>query len=86
MLPSERPHPKAGPPGRCCTRALQGIHTALRPGGHLVFETRRPERRAWEEWAADVEPVTLNIADIGLVERCQEVTDVRRAELDLGNR
>lgn len=22
----------------------------LRHGGHLVFETRRPERRAWETW------------------------------------
>ena len=26
---------------------LRGIHRALRVGGHLVFETRRPERRAW---------------------------------------
>jgi hypothetical protein len=25
-------------------RALQGIAAALRPGGYLVFETRRPER------------------------------------------
>jgi SAM-dependent methyltransferase len=30
---------------------LRGVHGALRPGGHLVFETRRPERRAWEDWA-----------------------------------
>jgi SAM-dependent methyltransferase len=30
---------------------LHGIHGALRPGGHLVFETRRPLRRAWEDWA-----------------------------------
>ncbi|HEV7722979.1 MAG TPA: methyltransferase domain-containing protein [Iamia sp.] len=30
---------------------LAGIHDALRPGGHLVFETRRPEVRAWEGWA-----------------------------------
>jgi SAM-dependent methyltransferase len=29
---------------------LAGIHAALRPGGHLVFETRRPEARAWETW------------------------------------
>jgi SAM-dependent methyltransferase len=32
-------------------RTLRGVHSALRPGGHLVFETRRPERRAWEGWA-----------------------------------
>jgi SAM-dependent methyltransferase len=29
---------------------LAGIHRALRPDGHLVFETRRPEARAWESW------------------------------------
>jgi SAM-dependent methyltransferase len=29
---------------------LAGIHGAVRPGGHLVFETRRPEVRAWETW------------------------------------
>ena len=29
---------------------LRGLHAAVRPGGHLVLETRRPERRAWEEW------------------------------------
>jgi hypothetical protein len=42
-------------------QALQGIHAALRPGGCLVFETRRPERRAWEEWAADAAQVILDI-------------------------
>jgi ubiquinone/menaquinone biosynthesis C-methylase UbiE len=45
------------------TQALQSIHTALGPGGYLVFETRRPERRAWEEWAADAAPVVLDLGD-----------------------
>lgn len=57
-------------------RTLQGVHAALRPGGHLVFETRRPEYRAWEEWAADTDPVTLDVPGIGPVERRLEVTDV----------
>ncbi|HEX6469169.1 MAG TPA: class I SAM-dependent methyltransferase [Streptosporangiaceae bacterium] len=57
--------------------ALRGVHAALRPDGYLVFETRRPEFRAWEEWAADAAPVTLGIAGIGPVERRLEVTDVR---------
>ncbi|MGD7789310.1 class I SAM-dependent methyltransferase [Propionibacteriaceae bacterium Y1700] len=30
---------------------LRAIREALHPDGHLVFETRIPERRAWEEWA-----------------------------------
>jgi SAM-dependent methyltransferase len=58
------------------TRTLQGVHAALRPGGHLVFETRRPEHRAWEEWAEDVAPVTLDVPGTGAVERRLEVTDV----------
>jgi SAM-dependent methyltransferase len=57
-------------------QALRGIRAALRPGGHLVFETRRPEYRAWEEWAADTAPVTLDVPGIGSVERRCEVTDV----------
>ena len=28
---------------------LRGIGTALRPGGYLAFETRRPEYRAWRD-------------------------------------
>jgi SAM-dependent methyltransferase len=59
------------------TRTLDGIRGALRPGGHLVFEIRRPEYRAWEEWAADTVPVTLDIPGTGPVERRLEVTDVR---------
>ncbi|SDG11309.1 Methyltransferase domain-containing protein [Lentzea fradiae] len=30
---------------------LGGVREALRPGGHLVFESRRVEARAWEGWA-----------------------------------
>jgi SAM-dependent methyltransferase len=29
---------------------LRGASEALRPSGHLVFETRDPARRAWTEW------------------------------------
>jgi SAM-dependent methyltransferase len=58
------------------TQTLQGIHAALRPGGHLVFETRRPEHRAWDEWAADAAQVTLDVPGIGSVERRLQVTGV----------
>ena len=58
------------------TRNLQGIRGALRPGGHLVFETRRPERRAWLDWAADTAEVTVDVPGIGAVARRLEVTEV----------
>lgn len=46
-------------------RALSRIHAALRPGGHLVFETRRPERQAWREWQTDDAPLVLDVPGIG---------------------
>lgn len=55
------------------TQTLQGIHSALRAYGHLAFETRRPDRRAWEEWIADAATVTVDIPGIGLVERSSVV-------------
>ncbi|MFI5541127.1 class I SAM-dependent methyltransferase [Nocardia sp. NPDC051900] len=57
-------------------QTLQGIRSALRPGGHLVFETRRPERRAWEEWA-DEPPTTVDVPGAGLVEQQLHVTAIR---------
>ncbi|TDQ04305.1 class I SAM-dependent methyltransferase [Labedaea rhizosphaerae] len=51
---------------------LRSIRAALRPGGHLVFETRRPEFRAWEQWSAD--PAEVTIAG---VTQHREVTEVR---------
>lgn len=29
---------------------LRNLHAALRPGGHLAFESRNPADRAWERW------------------------------------
>ena len=57
-------------------QVLHAIGAGLRPGGYLVFETRRPERRAWEEWAADTGPVTLDIQGTGPVEQRREITAV----------
>lgn len=32
---------------------LENAHRALRPGGHLAFESRNPGRRAWESWTPE---------------------------------
>ncbi len=52
---------------------LRGIRAALRPGGHLIFEARRPENQAWTEWQQDP-PVTLDIAEVGVVSLRRDVT------------
>jgi SAM-dependent methyltransferase len=57
-------------------QALQAIVAALRPRGYLVFETRRPARRAWRQWAADTGLITVDIPGSGQVERRGEVTAV----------
>lgn len=57
-------------------QTLRGIGAALQPGGHLAFETRRPEYRAWQEWAADTALVTLDVPGSGMVEQRREVTQV----------
>ena len=35
--------------GPAWEETLRGVYDALRPGGHLVFKTRDPLRRGWEE-------------------------------------
>lgn len=54
---------------------LNATHAALRDGGHLVFETRDPSYRAWEEWTRERSfSVTNTVA--GRVEHWVELTDV----------
>jgi SAM-dependent methyltransferase len=56
--------------------ALEALHAALRPGGHLAFESRNPEARAWERWSPAARRVVVD-PTIGDVERWAEVHDVR---------
>ncbi|MER7886048.1 class I SAM-dependent methyltransferase [Streptomyces fimicarius] len=55
---------------------LRGAYEALRPGGHLVVETRNPARRAWEEWNRERSHRVTEIAGLGPVESWVEVTEV----------
>ncbi|MEV5101706.1 class I SAM-dependent methyltransferase [Streptomyces massasporeus] len=57
-------------------RTLEGIRAALRPGGRLVFETRIPARRAWEEWNREATYGVTEIAGVGAVESWVDLLDV----------
>jgi SAM-dependent methyltransferase len=58
---------------------LRASLRALRPGGWLVFETRDPARRAWEEWTPELSRVVVDVPGVGLVESWEEVTEVAGA-------
>ncbi|KIQ65711.1 methyltransferase type 11 [Kitasatospora griseola] len=55
---------------------LRGVHAALRPGGHLVFETRDPSRRAWESWTRDATHRIADLPEVGRVESWLSLLDV----------
>jgi SAM-dependent methyltransferase len=56
---------------------LTAIRQALRPGGHLVFESRIPEDRAWRRWTSEESRTRVEISGVGTVDSWVEVTDVQ---------
>ncbi|MHB8245149.1 MAG: class I SAM-dependent methyltransferase [Acidimicrobiales bacterium] len=57
---------------------LRACHRALRPGGHLVFESRVPKDQAWLRWTRDATYTRVVLVGVGPVEYWVEVTDVRQ--------
>ena len=55
---------------------LRCARAALRPGGHLVFETRDPQQEAWRAWNREDSYTRADIPGAGAVESWVEVTDV----------
>jgi SAM-dependent methyltransferase len=55
---------------------LVALHGALRPGGHVAFESRNPAARAWEQWNAD-QPRTVHDPSVGAITTWSEVHEVR---------
>jgi SAM-dependent methyltransferase len=55
---------------------LRRARTALRLGGHLVFETRDPARRAWRRWNRDETFRRLDVGGAGVVRTWVEVAEV----------
>jgi SAM-dependent methyltransferase len=58
----------------CAT--LRGVHASLKPGGHLVLETRAPDARAWLEWTRAQTHQRTDVPGIGVVETWCDVTSV----------
>lgn len=55
---------------------LEAAYVALRPGGILVFEARRPEVRAWDRWTKAATHRTVSLPGVGEVEEWVQVTHV----------
>jgi SAM-dependent methyltransferase len=55
---------------------LRAVHAALRPGGHLVFETRDPAARAWLEWTRERSYQRIVIPGIGAVQTWEDLLEV----------
>lgn len=55
---------------------LRGAYEALRPGGHLVFETRDPAARAWDTWNREASYGVTEIEGVGPVETWVDLVDV----------
>jgi SAM-dependent methyltransferase len=58
------------------TATLTNIHASLRPGGHLVFETRDPAARGWERWTKGASYRTVEIPEVGAVTSWVELTGI----------
>lgn len=55
---------------------LGHVRAALRPGGHLAFETRNPDAQAWLDWNRQESDTRQNIPGVGVVQAWVEATDV----------
>lgn len=58
------------------TAALRAIRRSLRPGGHVAFEVRDPDRRAWTSWTRDESWRRTDVPGVGVVENWVDVLDV----------
>ncbi len=65
--------------------ALHASATALRPGGHLLFESRVPAAHAWERWTREQTWRTAEVPGEGRVEAWVEVSGISWPRLGITN-
>lgn len=58
---------------------LLAVRDVLRPGGRLVFETRKPEAQAWMNWNRESTYERVDIPYYGIVESWVDITDVQNS-------
>lgn len=57
---------------------LIAIRKTLNPKGHLVFEVRDPDQKAWLKWNRENTYRRVNIPGVGYVEEWCELTDIAK--------
>jgi SAM-dependent methyltransferase len=57
-------------------QTLAACRAALRPNGRLIFESRDPSRRAWDDWTKERTTSTTRIPGVGAVTEWVQVVDV----------
>ena len=55
---------------------IESIQSALKSGGHLIFETRNLDFQAWKEWNKETSFSSLTIDGVGVVDGWVELTKV----------
>jgi hypothetical protein len=55
---------------------LAVVRRCLRPGGHLVFETRRLARRGWEQWTRELSETVTEVSGYGSIRHWVQLTEV----------
>jgi 2-polyprenyl-3-methyl-5-hydroxy-6-metoxy-1,4-benzoquinol methylase len=55
---------------------LKAAASVLRPGGHLVFETRDPAREGWQEWSRQQTYRRVVLPDVGEIETWIDLKEV----------
>lgn len=55
---------------------LRGLAATVHPGGHFIFESRAPERRAWEQWTKELTRERTEVPGRGTIETWCEQTNV----------